>query len=82
MEETRIAVIAVIVEDGSKALQMNEILHEYADSIIGRMGIPYRAKNVNLISVAVDAPLDTINALTGKLGKIEGISVKTALSKA
>ncbi|MCR5230987.1 MAG: iron-only hydrogenase system regulator [Solobacterium sp.] len=82
MEETRIAVIAVIVEDGTKVSMMNEILHEYADSIIGRMGIPYRAKNLSLISVAVDAPLDTINALTGKLGKIEGISVKTALSKA
>ncbi len=82
MEETRIAVVAIIVEDSSKAACMNEILHEFADHIIGRMGIPYRAKGVNLISVAVDAPMDTINALTGKLGKVEGISVKTALSKA
>lgn len=79
--ETRIAVIAIIVEDINAADDVNRILHEYSSYVIGRMGIPYREKNVSLISVAVDAPNETISALTGKLGNVEGISVKTAYQK-
>lgn len=79
--DTRIAMIAIIVEDRDQVARMNETLHEYADYIIGRMGIPYKAKHLNLISVAMDAPMDVINALTGKLGNIEGITVKAAYSK-
>jgi putative iron-only hydrogenase system regulator len=79
--ENRIAVIAIVVEDPEKTDELNRILHEYGSCIIGRMGIPYREKNIFLISVAVDAPTETISALTGKLGRIEGVSVKAAYSK-
>ncbi len=79
--ETRIAVIAIIVEDINAADEVNRILHEYGSYVIGRMGIPYREKKVSLISVAVDAPNEVISALTGKLGNISGISVKTAYQK-
>ena len=78
---TRIAVIAIIVEDIEAADEVNRILHEYNSYVIGRMGIPYREKNVSLISVAVDAPNEVISGLTGKLGSINGISVKTAYQK-
>ena len=83
MEEvqTRIAVIAIVVEDSDSAVEINALLHEYGRYIIGRMGIPYPSKNVSLISVAIDAPADSISALTGKLGKIPGVAVKTAYSK-
>ena len=79
--ETRIAVIAIVVEDMDAADEVNRILHEYSSYVIGRMGIPYRAKNVSLISVAVDAPNELISAITGKLGNVKGISVKTAYQK-
>ena len=79
--ETRIAVIAIIVEDSDSAVEINSLLHEYSSYIIGRMGIPYPAKNVSLISVAIDAPADAISALTGKLGRVNGVTVKTAYSK-
>ena len=79
--ETRIAVIAIIVEDLEAADEVNRILHEYSSCVIGRMGIPYREKNLSLISVAVDAPGEMISALTGKLGNVPGISVKTAYQK-
>ena len=79
--ETRIAVIAIIVEDLEAADEVNRILHEYSSCVIGRMGIPYRQKNLSLISVAVDAPGEMISALTGKLGNVPGISVKTAYQK-
>ncbi len=78
----RIAVIAIVVDNRESASMLNEILHEYGDCIIGRMGIPYPKKNLSLISVAVDAPNDRISALTGKLGAIEGLTVRTAYSKA
>lgn len=78
--ETRVAVISIIVESGSTVDELNAILHEYGDYIIGRMGIPYREKNINIISIAVDAPQDRISALSGKIGKLSGISVKTAYS--
>ena len=79
--ETRIAIIAIVVEDSEKAVEINALLHEYSRDIIGRMGIPYPSKNISLISVAIDAPADSISALTGKLGRIPGVTVKTAYSK-
>lgn len=82
MEETRIAIIAIVVEKGDSVASMNETLHEYAKYIIGRMGIPYHKKNISLISVAIDAPNDVISALCGKLGNINGLTVKAAYSKA
>ena len=79
--QTRIAVISIIVENIESAVPINTLLHEYSSYIIGRMGIPYPSKNVSLISVAMDAPADIISALTGKLGRVEGVTVKTAYSK-
>ncbi len=78
--ETRIALIGVIVENREVVEQLNHILHEYGSCVIGRMGIPYRERNVNIISVAVDAPQDVISALSGKIGKLKGVSVKTVYS--
>ena len=80
--ETRIAFIAIVAESRDHIDEMNRVLSAYGEYIIGRMGIPYPKKGVSLISVAVDAPNQTISALTGKLGNIEGINVKTAYSKA
>ena len=76
--ETRVAVIGVIIEDPEAAGRINEILHEYGEYIIGRMGIPYRRRGIHIISLAVDAPQDVISALSGKLGRLEGGAAKTA----
>ena len=78
--ETRVAVIGVIIEDPEAAGRINEILHEYGEYIIGRMGIPYRRRGIHIISLAVDAPQDVISALSGKLGRLEGVAAKTAYS--
>ena len=78
--ETRVAVMAIIVEKGEAVEGLNSLLHQSRDFIIGRMGIPHREKNINIVSVALDAPADTISALAGKLGNIDGLSVKTAYS--
>ena len=78
--ETRIAVIGIIVEQPSAVEALNRVLHDHSDIIIGRMGLPYREKNVSVISVAVDAPADVISALAGKIGSIKGVSSKTAFS--
>ena len=80
-ENTRIAVLAIVVENQESSVRINELLHEYGRYIIGRMGVPYPAKNLSLISVAIDAPEDAISALTGKLGKVDGVTVRTAYSK-
>ncbi len=80
--ETRVAVISIIVEKEESVEALNSVLHDYSEYIIGRMGIPYREKNINIISIAVDAPQDKISALSGKIGKLDGISVKTAYSGA
>ncbi len=80
--ETRIAVIGIVVENEASVERLNEVLHQYRDYIIGRMGIPYRAKNMSIISIAMDAPADAISALTGKIGKLDGVSSKTAYAKA
>lgn len=78
--ETRVAVIGIIVENMESIESLNALLHEYGQYIIGRMGIPYREKNINVISIAIDAPQDTISSLTGRIGKLKGIGVKTAYS--
>lgn len=80
--KTRVAVIGIIVEDPNSVSTLNDLLHEYAPYIIGRMGIPYRAHHLNVISVAVDATDDTISALAGRLGSLPGISAKAAYSNA
>ncbi len=74
--DKRVAVLGIIVEDVASAPKVNEILHEYSEYIIGRMGLPYAEKNVNVISVAIDAPIDVINALSGKIGRVNGVSAK------
>ena len=79
--ETRIALIGIIVENRDATEKLNALLHEYGSYIIGRMGVPHREKGICIISVALDAPNDIISALSGKLGMIENISVKTIYSK-
>lgn len=78
--ETRIALIGIIVENPDSVEQLNHLLHEYGRFIVGRMGIPYEKKNVNIISVAIDAPQDIISALSGRIGRLDGIGVKTVYS--
>ena len=80
-KDTRVAVISIIVENEDATQKINEILHEYRGYIIGRMGIPYREKGINIISVAVDAPENEITALSGKIGRLAGVSTKTAYSR-
>ena len=80
--ETRVALIGIIVEKESSVAQLNELLHQYGHYIIGRMGLPYREKGVNIISVAMDAPGDVISALSGKLGRLEGVTAKTVYAPA
>ncbi len=72
--------MSIIVECGDSVEKLNSLLHEFGSYIIGRMGIPYRQRNINIISVAIDAPQDLISSLAGKIGKLEGVSVKTAFS--
>lgn len=81
MEEKRIAVTAIVVDDPTAVAEVNSVLHEHNDIIIGRMGIPYRERGISLISVALDASPDKISSLTGQLGRISGVSVKSAISK-
>ena len=80
--ETRVAVIAIIVEDPASVSELNEILHRNGSWIIGRMGIPYHTRGVNIISIAVDAPQDVISALSGKIGRLHGITAKTVYAPA
>lgn len=76
----RVAVLAIVVENKESVFALNQILHEFADYIIGRMGIPYREKKINVISIALDAPEEVINAVCGKIGRLDGVSSKTAYS--
>ena len=78
--DTRVAIVGIIVEDEAVICDIQNLLTEYSEYIVGRMGIPYKQKNVRIISVVLDAPVDTINALTGKIGKIEHVSAKTVYS--
>ena len=79
--ETRIALIGIMVEDAEAAERINALLHQYNQYIIGRMGLPYRAKGLSIISVVLDAPNEAISALSGKLGMIPGVSTRTLYSK-
>lgn len=76
----RVAVLAIVVENKESVFTLNQILHEFADYIVGRMGIPYREKKINVISIALDAPEEVINAVCGKIGRLDGVSSKTAYS--
>ena len=78
--DTRVAVISIIVEDSESIETLNQLLYDARDHIIGRMGIPYREKKISIISIAIDAPQDIISALSGKIGRLKGISTKTAYS--
>lgn len=79
--ETRVAVMSIIVENGDAVERINALLHEHGEFIIGRMGIPYRKRGISIISIALDAPQNTIAALSGKIGNLQGVSVKTAYSE-
>ena len=79
--ETRVAVISIIIEDPNAVQAVNELLHEFSEYIIGRMGIPYRQKKISIISIAVDAPQEKISALSGKIGRLSGVTAKAAYSK-
>ena len=79
--QTRVAVMSIIVSERDAVEELNALLHEFGEYIIGRMGIPYRQRGVNIISVAMDAPQDMINAMTGKIGRLAGISAKAVCSK-
>jgi len=78
--ETRVAVISIIVENPEQTPALNDLLHEYADFIVGRLGIPYRTRGVNIICIVMDAPLNKINGLTGALGRFDGITAKATFS--
>lgn len=78
--DSRVAVMSIIIENLDAVEQVNAVLHEYGEYIIGRMGIPYRARKISIISIALDAPQDTISALSGRIGKMAGVSVKTSFS--
>ena len=79
--ENKLSIIGIFIQSPDAVEAVNNLLHQYADKIVGRMGLPYRDRGVNVISVIIDAPADDISALAGKLGKIDGISAKTMQSK-
>lgn len=81
MSENRIAVISIIAEDREQSSKINNVLSEFGDFIIGRLGIPYKQKSVYIISIAVDAPAEVINTITGKIGQLRGVTAKTLMSK-
>ena len=78
--DNRVALMAIIVEDRDSVKELNDLLHEYGDHIIGRMGIPYHKRSISVLSVALDAPNNLISSLSGKIGKLPGVSIKTAYS--
>ncbi len=78
--ETRVALIGIVVENPDSVEKLNNILHQFGSYIIGRMGIPYPKKNISVISIAIDAPMNVISALSGKLGMLNGVSTKTVYS--
>ena len=81
MEQTRVAILAIVVENPAQVEPLNQILHQYRQHIIGRMGLPYEKKEISLISIAVDAPADIISALSGKIGMLDGVTAKAVYSK-
>lgn len=78
--EHRVAVIAIIAEKLEAGTSVNALLHEYGEFIVGRMGLPYRERKINIINIVIDAPLDTINTLAGKLGRLDGVTAKAVYS--
>lgn len=80
-QPSRVAIMAIIVEDGTATHSLNQVLHEFRAHIIGRMGIPYEKRGIGIISIAIDAPNDIINALTGRVGSLPGIQSKTLYSR-
>ena len=78
--DTRVAVIGIIVKNKESVVELNKTLSEYGDYIVGRMGVPYKTKGVSIISIAIDAPQDVINTLSGTIGRLDGVSTKTAYS--
>ena len=81
MDDTRVALLGIVVENTDSVEELNSILHKYREFIVGRMGIPYHKKGINIISVAVDAPGDVISTVSGKIGMLDGVSIKTVYSK-
>ena len=81
MWESRIGTVGIVVDEGSATEQINSILHRYSDIIVGRLGIPYRSRGLSVIALVVDGSMEDISGMTGRLGKIPGVSVKTAMSK-
>lgn len=81
MEETRVAILGIIIEDNTEVEKINALLHESSEYIIGRMGLPYKAKGINIISVVVDAPQDVISTLSGRIGRLNGVNCKVTYSK-
>ena len=79
--EERVSIIGIIVENTNSVDKLNAVLHEYGNYVIGRMGIPYQKKDLNIISIALDAPMDVINTLSGKIGQLDGVSSKVVYSK-
>lgn len=79
--ETRVAVISIILENSNSIEDVNKLLSDYSDYVVGRMGIPYKKRDISIISVVIDSPQDVISTLSGKLGKLDGVSTKTAYSK-
>lgn len=78
--QSKVAVISIIISDNSSVENINALLHDYGEYIIGRMGVPYRTKQVNIISIAIDAPQDKINTLAGRIGRLSGVTAKTVYS--
>ncbi len=79
--ENRISIVSIIVEDTESSGEVNELLHKFGEYIVGRMGVPYRERNISIICVIMEAPGDVISSLSGKLGMIKGVSIKTVISK-
>ena len=80
-EQTRVAIIAMIIENDDSVVEINNLLHQYSQYVIGRMGIPYRERGLNIINIVLDAPADAISALSGKLGRLKGVTSKAVYSK-
>ena len=81
MDENNISVISMIVEDRAAAIRINDLLNQYGEHIVGRLGIPYKDKRISVICIVLDAPSDIVSALSGKLGMHEDVSIKTVMSK-
>ena len=79
--ENKIAIVAVVIKNKDSVARVNAVFHDYADFVLGRLGVPYKEKNVNIISVAIDAPQTVLNSLSGKLGMIDGVSSKLMITK-